>query len=329
MAPPISHVNVISFGGRLLVTWRGGDESVSVFVSADPDDAGTSVFTPDSPGTAMVPAVRVARSFVHIFDPRRGFVVAAERRIEMDGPRNLRDLGGYPSVGGASTRWGKVFRSDRLDAMTDADRARVVGMGMTKVFDLRVDAEVAEAPDRLPPGLNLVGLAMSSDGARARTLTERIEAGELIRFGEAEMSDGYLVMLEEFTGHISRVVEAVAGGDTVMFHCTAGKDRTGVVAMVLLSICGVGDESILDDYELTNSYGPPRAEQFSDLLRARGLDPDAFATLWTAPRSVMRNVLHGMRERWGSIDGYLEHAGIDASVAEAVRRRMLYDEQVS
>ncbi len=319
----------MSLGDRLLVTWRGGDESVSVFVSADPDDAGTRVFAPDSPGTAVVPTAGVARPFVHVFDPHRGFVVAAERRIEMDGPRNLRDLGGYPSMLGGPTRWGRVFRSDRLDAMTDADRARVAGMGITKVFDLRVEAEVVDAPDRLPPGIELVGLAMSSDGVRGRTIAERIEAGELIGFAETELSDGYLVMLDEFTGHMSRVVEAVAGSETVLFHCTAGKDRTGVMAMVLLSICGVDDGSLLDDYELTNSYGPPPVEQFVALLRARGLDPDAFATLWTAPRSVMRDVLHRMRERWGSLDGYLEHAGIDASTAAALRHRMLYDEKVS
>jgi len=325
---PISHVNVVSLGDRLLVTWRGGHEPISVFVSSDPDDAGVEVFAPDSPGRALVPVGDLVRPYVHVFDPVAGFVVSADRHIEMDGPRNLRDLGGYPSSRGGATRWGRVFRSDRLDAMTDADHARILALGISKVFDLRAEAEVADAPDRLPDGVDLVRLPMSSDGARSRTIMERIEVGDLTGFGPDEMSDGYLVMLDEFTGHFATVLESVGGGETVMVHCTAGKDRTGIMAMVLLATCGVADAHLLDDYELSNSHGPQHGEHFAAALRSRGLDPDAFATLWTAPRPVMRTVLDAIRERWGGIDGYLEYAGIGGSAAQSVRHRMLYDEQV-
>jgi len=326
---PISHLNVTAFDDRLLVTWRGGDNTVSVFVSDSPDDAGVMVHAPDAVGRAMVPKSVDGRSFVHLFDPAGGFTVAAERRVEMDGPRNLRDLGGYSTSLGRTTRWGRVFRSDRLDGATDADHARLIEMGITKVFDLRADAEVAESPDRLPAGIELVRLPMSSDGAQARTIMERIDAGVLTKFDESDMSNGYLVMLDEFTGHIARVVEAVAAGERVLFHCTAGKDRTGIMAMVILSICGVGDGSLLDDYELTNSYAPSHAEMFAKVLEARGLEPDGFATLWTAPRSVMKSVIEGMRGRWGQIGDYLNHAGIADTTADAVRGQMLYDDLVS
>jgi len=328
VAQPISHVNVVSLGDHLLVTWRGGQDPISVFVSADPDDAGIEIFAPDSPGRALVPAGESARPYVHVFDPVDGFVVSAERHIEMDGPRNLRDIGGYPSPIGGATRWGRVFRSDRLDAMTDADHARFLDLGIGVVFDLRVDAEVSVAPDRLPEGVDLVRLPMSSDGVRSRTIMERVVAGELKEFGPTEMSNGYLVMLDEFTGHVATVLEAVAAGETVMVHCTAGKDRTGIMAMLLLSVCGVADADILDDYELSNSYGPVQAAHVATALEEFGLDPDAFAALWSAPRSVMRTVLEGMRERWGGIDDYLEHAGVKGSVLRRVRSQMLYDEQV-
>jgi len=326
---PISHLNVITFDDRLLVTWRGGDNTVSVFVSDDPDDAGVVVHAPDAAGRAMVPKFDGARSFVHLFDPARGFTVAAERRVEMDGPRNFRDLGGYSTRSGRPTRWGRVFRSDRLDGATDADHARLLDMGITKVFDLRADAEVADSPDRLPAEIELVRLPMSSDGAQARTIMERIDAGVLAKFDASDMSNGYLVMLDEFTAHIARVVEAVARGERVLFHCTAGKDRTGVMAMVLLSICGVGEGSLLDDYELTNSYAPSHAEMFVKALEAKGLEPEDFATLWTAPRSVMRSVIEGMRGRWGEIGEYLSYAGIDDATANAVRGQMLCDDLVS
>jgi len=326
---PVSHLNAIPIGDRILVTWRGGDHTVSVFVSDDPDDAGIDVHAPDAVGRAIVPRTEGSRSFVHLFDPASGFLVAAERRVEMDGPTNLRDLGGYPTRSGRQTRWGRVFRSDRLDALTDADFARLIDMGITKVFDLRADAEVAAAPDRLPDGITHVRLPMSSDGARARTIMERIDAGLLTRFDEADMANGYLVMLEEFTSHFSRVIDAVASGERVLFHCTAGKDRTGVMAMVLLAACGVGESHLLDDYELTNSYAPMKVEYFAEVVRSKGLDPDSFTTLWSAPRPVMRAVLNGMAERWGDINGYLAHAGIDPARADALRSRMVYDDLVS
>lgn len=329
MADPISHHNVITLDTHLLVTWRGGDKTVSVFVSDNPDDAGIAVYAPDAVGRALVPRSTGARSFVHLFDPAGGFTVAAQRRIEMDGPRNLRDLGGYPTGSGRATRWGRVFRSDRLDGATDADQARLVDLGITKVFDLRADAEVSDSPDQLPAGIELVRLPMSSDGAQARSIMERIDAGVLLKFDESDMAHGYLVMLDEFAGHIGRVVEAVANGERVLFHCTAGKDRTGVVAMVLLSICGVGIANLLDDYELTNTFAPPQTEWFSEALEEKGLDPGGFATLWTAPRSVMRSAIEGMLETWGDIDGYLRHAGIDIDVANTLRTQMLCDDHVS
>jgi len=155
---------------------------------------------------------------------------------------------------------------------------------------------------------------------------ERIEAGDLKSFGQAEMSNGYLVMLDEFSSHISRVITAVADGETVLFHCTAGKDRTGVVAMVLLAMSGVGTGELLDDYELTNRFAPHRGEQFSAGLVAFGLDPTDFETLWTAPRGVMRTVLNGLHDRWVDIDGYLRFAGVEKTVSDAARGRMLYDE---
>jgi len=326
---PVSHLNVVSIGDQLLATWRGGDHTVSVFVSDDPDDAGVDVHAPDATGRVMLPKAEGLRSFIHLFDPASGFLVAAERRLEMDGPSNLRDLGGYPTRSGSYTRWGRAFRSDRLDAMTDADFGRILDLGISKVFDLRADSEVVAAPDCLPDGVTHVRLPMSSDGAQARTIMERIDSGALTSFDETDMANGYLVMLDEFTDHFLQVVAAVAAGERVLFHCTAGKDRTGVMAMVLLAICGVEDAHLLDDYELTNSFAPMPVEHFSAAVRSKGLDPDRFETLWSAPRPVMRAVLKGVTDRWGNIDGYRAHAGIDDTTTSKFRDRMLYDDLVS
>ncbi len=325
---PVSHVNVLAAGDELMVTWRGGSETTSLFVSADPDDAGVDVRAPDAPGRAVLPRTE-ERVYIHIFEPDHGFRVAAERRIDFDGPDNFRDLGGYPTMDGAATRWGTVFRSDRLDGLTDADHGLLDRLGITTVFDLRSDEEVAHAPDRLPAGVTRVHMAMSSDATRRRSIFQRIVEGDLEKYDHEEMAAGYLRMLDAFSPHLAGIIETVAAGDPVLFHCTAGKDRTGVAAMVLLGLADVADPHVLDDYEMTNRFRPAdhdgqtaRGTPFVELVTSKGLDPADFEALWLAPRPVMRTTLDGLRERWGDHRGYARAIGLDDATIEAVRARL-------
>ncbi|MEZ5167618.1 MAG: tyrosine-protein phosphatase [Acidimicrobiales bacterium] len=298
-----------------------------MFVSDDPDDAGVDVRAPDSDGRIVLEA-RPDRTYVHLFEPTQGFVVAATRRIDMDGPSNFRDLGGYPTIDGGATRWGRVFRSDGLDQLSDADHDRLRHLGITTVFDLRSEAEVEQAPDRLPDGIDHVHLPMSSDVAQQRSMLQRILDGDLPKFDEDDMADGYLRMLEGFPGELARVLHAVADGETVIVHCTAGKDRTGISAMTLLGHAGVAEPYILDDYELSAMYRVHAASGtnwFAERIREAGYDPDDFVTLWGSPRTVMRKTLDGMRQRWGTHDDFIGTLGLDDEVARRARSALRSD----
>lgn len=314
---PISHVNVLTVGDEIVVRWRGGSDQMSVFVSANPDDAGVDVRAPDAPGQATIPA-RPGRTYIHLFEPSQGFVVAAERRLPMDGPTNFRDLGGYPTVDGSWTRWGRVFRSDGLHALSDDDHGRLRELGVSVVFDLRSDTEVEQAPDRLPSGIDHVRLPMSSDVAQGRSMLQRILDGDLPKFDDDDMAAGYLRMLEGFPDFLARMVATVADGERVLFHCTAGKDRTGITAMTLLGLADVADGYILDDYEISAHYRARSAEGtswFESQIRDAGYDPAHFTTLWGSPRPVMRKTLDGLRERWGNHRAYLRSIGVSDDVA--------------
>jgi protein-tyrosine phosphatase len=327
MSDAISHVNVWSDDDELVVSWRGGSANISVFVSDGPDDAGTDVRAPDSPGRTVV-ARTAPRQYVHLFEPGQGFVVAAERRIVMDGPANFRDLGGYPTNDGSSTRWGRVFRSDGLHDLSDDDHRRLRELGITIVFDLRSDGEVATAPDRLPSDIEHVRLPMSSDVAQQRSMLQRIIDGDLPKFDEDDMSEGYLRMLEGFPDHLARMVTAVADGERVLFHCTAGKDRTGITAMTLLGLADVTEPHILDDYEISSRYRVHSAEGanwFGERIRAAGYDPDDYETLWGSPRPVMVKTLDGLRERWGDHAAYVRSIGVDDATAQRARTALLVD----
>lgn len=321
MADPISHVNVVADGEVLLVSWRGGSDDVSVFLSEDPDDAGTDVRAPDGRGQVRLPGL-ARRAYVHLFEPSQGFVVAAERRLAMDGPSNFRDLGGYPTLDGSWTRWGRVFRSDGLHTLSDADHDVMVALGITTVFDLRSHAEVELAPDRLPSGVRHVHLPMSSDVAQGRSMLDRILDGDLPKFDEDDMADGYLRMLEGFPEFLAEMLHAVADGERVLFHCTAGKDRTGITAMTMLGLAGVADGDILDDYEVSARYRAHSAEGtnwFAERIREAGYDPDDYHAMWGSPRPVMRKALDGLRQRWGDHDGYVRSIGVADDVAMRVR----------
>jgi protein-tyrosine phosphatase len=328
MTAPISHVNVTHVDDDLVVTWRGGGD-VSVFVSADPDDAGVDVRAADRPGLALIGGGVGYRPYVHLFDPDHGFSVAANRHIELDGPQNFRDLGGYPIVAGGSTRWGRIYRSDRLDGLTDRDHDVIEMLGIDVVIDLRSLVEAERSPDRLPAGVERIHLPLSSDEVRARPLFQRIIDGDLTSFDLEDMAAGYMRILAAFGSAFAMLVERVALGATVVVHCTAGKDRTGLASMLLLGLAGVDDGNLLDDYEISDRYRRSGGDdEYATSLRRLGHDPEAFAPMFSSPRSVMRDTVDGLRARWGSIEGYLSDAGAASDTIVAARSAMKADHGV-
>jgi len=315
----VNHINVVVDNDELIVTWRGGSASLSVFVSDDPDDPGTDVRAPHGAGRTVI-ARSKDRQYIHLFEPGQGFTVAAQRCLDTDGPDNFRDLGGYPTLHGSSTRWGRVFRSDRLDGLSADDQAMIESLGISTVFDLRSNAEAAAAPDQLPGTVTRVHLPMSSDVAQHRSLLARIIDGTLPKFDNDDMAAGYLNMLEGFGDYFTEVIDTVAAGQRILFHCTAGKDRTGVMAMVLLGLAGVPEPYLLDDYEISQRYRRPGSDsRFQEQIRAAGFDPEDFATMWLSPRVVMRQTLDGLRQRWRDHAGYLDSIGVSDETVNAAR----------
>ena len=249
-----------------------------------------------------------------------------ERRLDLDGPSNFRDLGGLPTSGGGSTRFGLVYRADRLCTLSDADLRRLEAAGIRHVFDLRSEAEAAEFPDRLPSGASYVRLPMTSDDKfQARTIFQRVVEGEITSYGEAEMVEGYLRMLENFGPQFVQVAAPVAQGEPSVIHCTAGKDRTGVAAMLLLDLAGVAAEHVVADYALSSlrrpspQYDYTEAKSMTPMLEDYDLDPADFAPLWEARPAVMSATLESLHERWGGAAGYLAAAGMGDDDLAAAR----------
>jgi protein-tyrosine phosphatase len=251
-----------------------------------------------------------------------GAVIAGERNLGLEGAKNFRDLGGYTARGGARTRWGRVFRSDAL-ILEDADYVVFGSLGIRTVYDLRSDTERQATPNRLPEASHIIELvSLISESASPPSLDD------MIGDGEAFLADIYLHMLERSAASFGRILSGLADDVRLpaVFHCAAGKDRTGMVAALLLSVLGVDEQHILDDYELTSRYRTPeRVDAVMERLRSeRGVAPEVAAGILRTPRWAMESALGEIRRRYGGVEPYLVGPGaVDPAVPDRLRQLLL------
>jgi protein-tyrosine phosphatase len=244
--------------------------------------------------------------------------------LALEGALNWRDLGGYETVDGRVTTWRRVYRSDGLDQLTDADLDLIAELGIRLVIDFRIDREVDLAPSRLPdhPELRRQRLPIGEDVA-GTTVIERIQSGDIPSYSAEMVAETYATILEasarEFGTAITHAADAT--NHPMVFHCTAGKDRTGLMAMLLLGALGVDDGAITRDYELTTHYrSRHRLVVLRPQLEAAGVDVDAVLPFLTAQAPVMAATIEQLRARHGSFDGYLTGpAGVPSATLDELR----------
>jgi protein-tyrosine phosphatase len=221
---------------------------------------------------------------------------------------NLRDVGGWNALGGKKVKTGQVYRSDNYGNATDADIDHVVNhLGVRHVIDLR-RAEEWDESGRFPETdgvefhhFEMLHIKWEQIGKRVNGVSDEAEVIEFLRHRYTGMMEsGYLAVRDS--------LEVIAGGEPTVFHCMAGKDRTGIVAAVLLSILGVDDEDIAADYALT-TYGSARWRVWRDLHYGK---PEIEGGLST-PAEAMRQTIAEINARFGSMERYAEAIGFKGS----------------
>jgi protein-tyrosine phosphatase len=240
------------------------------------------------------------------------------RRRALDWPAllNARDLGGLRAPGGSETRWGAVVRSDSLAALTARGRDAVIRYGIRTVIDLRLPQEVEREPNPFaaPDGHGVAYRNVSFIDPAATPPAER-----------TTLAGDYTGMLERFPTQVASVITAVARAERggVVIHCAAGKDRTGLVAALLLTVAGVAPEAIAEDYALTTEALRPREAQWLADGPGDRAEREA-ALLWSrALPEVMQEVLADTVARYGAVEDYLLRAGVDAADIVRVRARLV------
>ncbi len=243
------------------------------------------------------------------------------RTLEFEGCVNFRDLGGYRTADGRMLAWRTLFRADGLNKLTDADVAQLTELGLATVIDLRTLDEAEQRGsfpvERVP--VTYVGLP----------LTDVLPATEdLPDWGEAAyVAARYAAMVSEGGPMLTSAIDALATGDALpaVMHCSAGKDRTGVLSALLLAFLGVPDETIVADYALS-------AAAMGRLLdRLKAEYPDATeeveryapAVLHVVPET-MEQFLADLQTRYGTYDDLAAALGVTEAVA-VLRTRVLVD----
>ena len=241
---------------------------------------------------------------------------------------NFRDIGGLPTLDGGQVRSGIVFRSEGPASFFADHHAELAELGFRSVADLRSDIERDKAPhDWCGPDCRILDLDMNTDlRAQGQDMWMTLGRDPTEARAIAVMTHNYGLMPQAFLPHAASMVDALLAGDTPMLvHCTAGKDRTGVVIALLLELLGVPHEAIAADYRESDIFGQNlvmSGHLKGDLQKTFGFVPpdDMVAVLIGVHSDFLDAALDVVAKQWGGIDGYFQAAGVDADQRAALRR---------
>ena len=237
----------------------------------------------------------------------------AHRDLPLQGAYNFRDLGGYPTADGRTTRWGLVYRSGQLSDLSGEDQRYLQRLHLKRVVDFRSQGEVSADPDQLgdDSSAQLVLMPINVTGANPQLMEEKIRSGnvtaeEMERF----MVDANHTFVEKYTALYSRWLHSFlnAGNLPAVFHCSAGKDRTGFGAAILLRTLGVDQKIVMQDYMASNQYNAEYIEHMLLMVKIGSFfraDTDALKPVFTVEPKYLQAAFDTIDKEYGSFENYL------------------------
>ena len=234
-----------------------------------------------------------------------------DRHLPLHGTYNVRDIGGYPAKDGQTTRWRTLFRADNLHRLSPDAQATLLEHGVNTVIDLRRTDELEAAPD----------VFANSDSVTYCHLSLLIDTPPVPGDPRA-LDDTYRHILDERQAQVCEVLRVLAtpGALPAVVHCTAGKDRTGVIIALCLGLAGVPSDTIIADYALTSKY---LTGSFIDAMRQRALQRgytwEQYAPLVQCPPEFMQVTLQHLEERYSGVEAYVRTIGLNTAEIEHLR----------
>jgi protein-tyrosine phosphatase len=237
--------------------------------------------------------------------------------LNLSSVANFRHFGGYAGHGGRRVKGWRIFRSDHLGGLTACDAQEIAALGLRRVLDLRGVAERAAAPCALR-GVTVHSLPI--EPTIVQKLTALMAAGHKLAPAEAValMQDTYRGFVRNNTPRFAELFShLLESNEPTVFHCTAGKDRTGFAAALILRGLGVSEEDVMRDYLLTN-------ERLKTPDPSRhGLSPEVYSVLWRVQPEFLEAAFEAVDEDYGGIEGYIRE-GLTLREPQRERLRELY-----
>jgi len=321
-------------GHAFVIAWVAPPASGSVQIFArtspsalGPDGTGKLVGSAGAVGHVTVADLPPAGRWYFELRPRHGApLVTAERSLHLATAPNFRDVGGYRTADGRWVRMGLVYRSDGLDRLSEADLARIGRLAPALVVDLRTQSERSRGPDRLPPGADPMVADVAADAPPGQGIAKISTADDAADF--LVLANRQFVSLpsakDAYTRLFARLQGPPDGAKTgaVVYHCSAGKDRTGWASAVLLTALGVPRETVMADYMASNGYLVEKNRAMFSAMppqQAAKLEP-----VFTVRAAYLNAAFDEVDKRYGSFDRYLkEGLGLDAPALARLRARFL------
>jgi protein tyrosine/serine phosphatase len=250
--------------------------------------------------------------------------VDGDRWLPLEGALNARDLGGLPLRDGGTTRSGRLLRADTLQELSDADVAYLSRYPLQAIVDLRTPLE-AQREGRGPLAsqpIDYVNLPFVPDSAIvADDPRQEVVVADRQR---ADRVEHYLDYLRLAGGRVLQALEVLArpGNGAVLFHCAAGKDRTGVLAALALDIAGVRREAILDDFALTNERLDRVRSRLARLRTYSASVNQLSSNELRAERATMDGFLKGVDAHWGGPAAWARSMGADDALLAGLTARL-------
>lgn len=243
----------------------------------------------------------------------------SDRVLLLEGSSNIRDIGGYTTRGGKVTRWKTVLRSASMDQLTADAQQRLLDYGVRHIVDLRDVRETETTPNVFAQSTVVVYRNCPVIG-----VDEVNKAME----GFTMLSEMYIIILEQCRQQIRSVLELIAeqlADGPVLFHCWAGKDRTGVITALLLALVDVPPEIIAADYALSYDLLIDRIEGWRAYNLQNGIDMARFEEEVSSKPETMLATLDYLDTELGGVEAYLLNIGLSAATIDSLRTHLVED----
>jgi protein-tyrosine phosphatase len=315
------------------VTWRSTGGPVTVYANHDP--AATRPGTVVGRGSANA-SIEVAsgtlapgaRWYFHLTNGERSVSVAPQSLGLAHDP-NLRDIGGTRTEDGRWIKEGLLFRGGAMDKLTDAEVAKLASLGVTKSIDLRTPDEITQAPDRLPAGVPTINYSiLANDDPSVTWSIGGLDTAAVFRLmGYAHGQ--YLFIYDELGGGPGETYgfrqffrEVLASdGAPVLYHCTAGDDRTGWATYVLMRVLGVSPQAAMRNYLASNTYNVDMLQGYTDYFESLGFTHEQSDFFLKA--DYIKAAEHTALTTFGSWSNYLR-LGLGLTSDDVAKLKSLY-----